>query len=147
MEILTSIRGITIPKHRVKNLPYNAKLKPLLSGKRKAGILCEVLFWRQVHRGIFHGIDFDRQRIIGNYIVDFYVKDLGLVVEIDGWIHDYTAEYDKKRQVDLELYGLHVFRVSNHDILYNMMVVLKDLEDFIILKYGIKNAENNNRTE
>lgn len=147
MEALTYIRGIPIQKHRVEHLPYNAKLKPLVSRKRKAGILCEVLFWRQVHRGIFHGIDFDRQRIIGNYIVDFYVKDLGLVVEIDGWIHDYTAEYDKKRQLDLELYGLNVFRVSNHDILYNMMVVLKDLEDFIILKYGIKNAENNDGKE
>lgn len=141
METLTSIRGLPIRKNRVEHLPYNAKLKPLLSGKRKAGILCEVLFWRQVHRGIFHGIDFDRQRIIGNYIVDFYVKDLGLVVEIDGWIHDYTAEYDKKRQLDLELYGLNVFRVSNHDILYNMMVVMKDLEDFIILKYGAEDKD------
>ncbi|MBP1163359.1 very-short-patch-repair endonuclease [Chryseobacterium sp. PvR013] len=36
----------------------------------------------------FHTIDFDRQRIIGNYIVDFYVKTLGLIIEIDGSSHD-----------------------------------------------------------
>ena len=66
------------------SLPYNKNLKALLSGKRKAGILCEVLFWQQVHKRKFYKIDFDRQRIIGNYIVDFYVKKLGLVIGIDG---------------------------------------------------------------
>ena len=39
---------------------------------RKAGVLSEVIFWLQVHKGMFWKIDFDRQRIIGNYIVDFY---------------------------------------------------------------------------
>lgn len=65
--------------------------------KRKAGILPEVLFWQQVHKKKFYAIDFDRQRIIGDYIVDFYVKALGLVVEIDGSSHDHKQEYDAKR--------------------------------------------------
>lgn len=47
---------------------------------------------------MFWKIDFDRQRIIGNYIVDFYVKTLGLVIEIDGSSHENKEEYDQKRE-------------------------------------------------
>ncbi|WP_375181754.1 DUF559 domain-containing protein [Chryseobacterium sp.] len=87
-EILTIINGVPVRRNFVENLPYNPKLKPLLNGKRKAGILSEVIFWKQVRAKTFHNIDFDRQRIIGNFIVDFYVKTLGLVIEIDGWSHN-----------------------------------------------------------
>ena len=138
MEILTHIRAVPIRKNYINKLPYNKRLKTLLPQKRKAGVLCEVLFWKQVHNGKFHQIDFDRQRIIGNYIVDFYSKNLGLVVEIDGWIHDFTQDDDRKRQRKLESYGLKVFRISNHDILYNMAVAVRALEDFIIEWYGVK---------
>ncbi len=48
-----------------------------------------MVFWKEVRNKSFWNIDFDRQRIIGNYIVDFYVKALGLVVEIDGEIHNF----------------------------------------------------------
>lgn len=77
-EILTYINQIPISKNFIDNLPYNPKLKLLAREKRKAGILSEVLFWQQVRAKQFHNIDFDRQRIIGNYIVDFYIKALGL---------------------------------------------------------------------
>ena len=138
MEILTHIGDIPIQKSNISSLPYNSHLKKMLQEKRKAGILCEVLFWKQVHRRKFHGIDFDRQRIIGNYIVDFYVKSLGLVIEIDGWSHDVKKEYDEKRQHYLESIGLKVFRISNHDILQNTAVVMKDLERYIIQNFGVK---------
>jgi very-short-patch-repair endonuclease len=46
---------------------------------RKGYVLSEVIFWKQVRNKEFHQIDFDRQKIIGNYIVDFYIKSLGVV--------------------------------------------------------------------
>ena len=141
MEILTHIRGIPIKKTPPLMLPYNKKLKTLLPDKRKAGLLCEVLFWKQVHRRRFHQIDFDRQKIIGNYIVDFYVKSLGLAIEIDGWSHDFKQEYDIRRQRDLESYGVTVFRISNHDIKKNMEIVLRDLENFIMKHYGVREPD------
>ncbi len=115
-EILTTINNHPIYRNFVKNLPYNPKLKPLLKVKRKAGILSEVLFWQQVHKGKFHNIDFDRQRIIGNYIVDFYVKALGLVVEIDGSSHNNKKDYDAQRQLFLENLGLKVYRITDTDM-------------------------------
>jgi len=82
-----------------KNLPKNKNLINFSKENRKAGILAEVLFWQQVvHKGKFYGINFNRQKIIGNYIVDFYVPALSLVIEIDGWSHNY------------ELYSYNLFR-------------------------------------
>lgn len=135
-EILTEINGIPIHKNFVENLPYNPELKPLLHGKRKAEILSEVIFWNQVRAKIFHNIDFDRQRIIGNYIVDFYVKKLGLVIEIDGWSHDIKKDYDEVRQKYFESLGLKIFRATDFDVKNNLGRVIKDLKDFIIQHYA-----------
>ncbi|WP_419870541.1 endonuclease domain-containing protein [Chryseobacterium sp. CT-SW4] len=136
MEILTQIHGIPIRRNFVENLPYNSRLQIYVRDKRKAGILSEVLFWKQVRARTFHTIDFDRQRIIGNYIVDFYVKTLGLVIEVDGSSHDEKQVYDGIRQAFLESLGLKVFRVTDFDVKNNLSVVMRELEDFIIQHYG-----------
>lgn len=133
--ILTRINGIPIRRNFVENLPYNPDLKILVRGKRKAGILSEVLFWKQVRARTFHNIDFDRQRIIGNYIVDFYVKTLGLIVEIDDSSHDEKQIYDALRQEYLESLNLKVFRITDFDIKHNLSIIMKDLENFIISHY------------
>ena len=135
-EILTIINGIPIRRNFVENLPYNSYLKVLLKEKRKARILGEVLFWKKVRAKSFHAIDFDRQRIIGNYIVDFYVKALALVIEIDGSSHDEKQIYDGIREEYLKSLGLLIFRITDFDVRNNLSVVMKELEDFIVLHYG-----------
>ncbi len=134
--ILTHINNTPIKRNFVENLPHNPDLNQLARDKRKAGILSEVLFWQQVHQKKFHGIDFDRQRIIGNYIVDFYIKTLGLVVEIDGCSHDKKVEYDAKRQRYLESCGLRVYRIKDYDVKHNLDMVMLGLERFIVGEYG-----------
>lgn len=136
-EILTTIHDIAIRANYVSNLPYNPMLKQLARDKRKAGILSEVLFWMQVRNNTFHQIDFDRQRVIGNFIVDFYVKALGLVIEIDGSSHDGNQEHDDARQSFLEDYGLKVFRCRDFDVLNHVEHVMIALEDFIINNFGL----------
>lgn len=135
-EIITIIIGVPIRRNFVENLPYNPHLKALLKEKRKARILGEVIFWKKVRAKNFHKIDFDRQRIIGNYIVDFYVKTLGLIIEIDGSSHDEKQVYDAIREEYLESFGLFVFRINDFDVKNNLSVVMKELEDFIVLHYG-----------
>ncbi len=139
MEILTSINGIAIKRNFVEHLSYNSKLKILARDKRKAGILSEVLFWKQVRARQFYNIDFDRQRIIGSYIVDFYVKALGLVVEIDGISHEEKIEYDAARQMFLESLGLKVFRATDGDVKLRILNVMENLEQFIIKEFGVGN--------
>lgn len=130
------VNNTPIKRNFVRNLPHNRALNQLAKDKRKAGILSEVLFWQQVHKGKFHHIDFDRQRIIGNYIVDFYVKTLGLIIEIDGSSHDDKAEYDAKRQAFLESFGLRMYRIADIDVKRNINNVMMALEDYIVVEYG-----------
>lgn len=142
-EILTTINGIPIHRNFVENLPYTPYLKALLKEKRKARILGEVIFWKKVRAKTFHHIDFDRQRIIGNYIVDFYVKALGLIIEIDGTSHDEKDVYDRVRQQYLESLGLLVFRISDFDVKNNLNRVMRELEDFIVLHYRTTPSSKN----
>jgi len=140
MEALTTINNIIIKRNFIDNLPYNSKLKLLAREKRKAGILSEVLFWQQVRNKEFHSIDFDRQRVIGNYIVDFYVKGLGLVIEIDGISHETKVSYDAVRQQYLESLGLKVFRVTDGEVKRAILDVMASLENFIIKEYGYSDS-------
>ncbi len=105
---------------------------------RKAGILSEVLFWLQVRNGSFHNIDFDRQRVIGNYIVDFYVKALGLVIEIDGSSHDNKVEYDKRREQFLVDQGVKVYRIRDGRVKQEIGMVMEELECFIIANFSVE---------
>ena len=63
-------------------------------------------------------IKFYKQRIIDNYIVDFYCAQAKLVIEVDGSQH-YTADgqySDANRSAIIEKYGLSVIRFSNREI-------------------------------
>ena len=112
-------------------LPYNPKLRQRAKELRKAGNLSEVLLWNQLKKSQFEGYDFDRQKIIGNFIVDFFCVNLGLVIEVDGSSHDNKQEYDLRRQKYLESLGLTVYRVTDVDVKNNMDGVLKGLKSIL----------------
>lgn len=122
----------------ITELPYNPNLKSRAKDLRKARNLPEVLFWMQVTKSRFHAIDFDRQRVIGNYIVDFYIKQFGLVIEIDGLSHDNKKEYDDIREEYLISLGLKVYRIKVIEIMRHMGKVLTKLEDYLIENYSSK---------
>jgi len=67
-----------------KILPYNPKLKEYARRNRRNMLLPEVLLWNELKNGKMLGFDFDRQRPIDQFIVDFYCKDLMLAIEVDG---------------------------------------------------------------
>lgn len=136
---IIKINGTIIKPFPILKLPYNPILKERAKKLRQARNLPEVLFWKQVAKGSFHKIDFDRQRVIGNYIVDFYIKQLALVIEIDGASHIGKEEYDIKRERFLISLNLKVYRITVGDILNNMSHTIKKLEEYIIKNYGTIN--------
>ncbi len=129
---LTYIQGIEIFRRKIELLPKNKDLLSRSRSLRKGYVLSEVVFWKQVRNKEFHQIDFDRQKIIGNYIVDFYIKSLGVVIEIDGSSHNDKEDYDNKRQLFLESLDLVFYRISDYRIKNDLINVMKELEDFII---------------
>jgi very-short-patch-repair endonuclease len=119
---------------RRKIIPYNPKLKPLASELRKNMTLSEVLLWNELKQKKMKGYDFDRQRPIDNFIVDFYCKDLMLVIEIDGSSHDSEEAYirDVIRQQKLESFGVHFLRFDDREVKKDIINVLREIEGWIV---------------
>jgi very-short-patch-repair endonuclease len=105
------------------NLPKNKELEPNAKKLRKAGVLSEVLFWQAFNNKKLLGFDIDRQVIIGNYIVDFFIPEIGLVVEIDGESHDFKGEYDEQREFYLQSLGLEIIHYKDVEIKKSMDLV------------------------
>lgn len=97
-------------------LPRNKNLRDHSSELRKNATPEENKIWYEFLRS--YPIRFNRQRIVGNYILDFYCSKAKLVVEIDGSQHYESKEinYDSKRTAYLESLGLIVLRFSNLEI-------------------------------
>ena len=131
-QFLTHINGIEIYRRKIEVLPKNKELLLRARSLRKGYNLSEVIFWKQVRNKEFHSIDFDRQRIIGNYIVDFYVKSLGLVIEIDGSSHNFKEEYDEKRNEFLKSLDLKIIHISDFRIKNDLANVMLELENYIV---------------
>ena len=70
---------------------------------------------------------FCRQKIVGNYIVDFLSFEKKLIIELDGGQHADQVEYDKKRTAFLEQQGFTVIRFWNTEVLLETDSVLEQL--------------------
>ena len=73
--------------------------------------------------------NFNRQKVIGSYILDFYCASANLVIELDGSQH-YEAENKEKdmmRDEFLNELGLHVLRYSNLEVNRNFKGVCEDI--------------------
>lgn len=118
----------------VKIIPYNPNLKLLARKLRKNMTFGEVLLWNELKKNKLLGFDFDRQRCIDNYIVDFYCKELMLVIEIDGRYHNNEASLlkDNLRQVTMENLGVRFLRFSETEMKSDMENVLRTIESKII---------------
>ncbi len=125
-----------------KSLPYNPALRDSAKALRKAGILHEALLWLELKNKKLNGLDFDRQKIIGNYIVDFYCAEQSMVIEVDGSSHDNKQSEDEQRDEYLKSLGLTVIRLLAKDVLQNMEGVVAFLRNHPTLT-GTPPAEGN----
>ncbi len=111
---------------------YNPKLKILARSLRNRSTLAEVLLWNHLKARKMRGYQFMRQKPIDNYIVDFYCSKLQLIIEIDGFSHEFKFVNDIQRQRKLETLGLKILRFGNEDIKNNLEGVLYSIENWII---------------
>ena len=85
----------------------------------------EERLWQALRRH-HTGAKFRRQHAIGQFIVDFYCSQARLVIEVNGLIHENTAEEDRAPQELVEHLGLRVLRFSNYQVLDDLDSVVKD---------------------
>lgn len=119
---------------RRKIIPYNPQLTALAKQLRQNMTVAEVLLWNRLKNKQMRGYDFDRQRPIDGYIVDFYCKDLLLAIEIDGFSHAHPSSYahDMARQGRLESFGIHILRFQDEHVKQDIENVLWGIEGWII---------------
>ncbi|MGP8081089.1 MAG: endonuclease domain-containing protein [Dehalococcoidales bacterium] len=91
----------------------------------------EIILWSKLRMKQLNNCQFYRQKIIGEYIVDFFCPKYKLVIEVDGGQHysDEKLSADKNRDETLRSLGLKVLRFTNVDIFKNIEgVVIRILE-------------------
>lgn len=78
-------------------------------------------------------VRFLRQKVIDNYIVDFYCSKAKLVIELDGSQHydEKALLSDKIRTERIEKYGLTVLRIPNNEINKNFDGVCEFIDNFV----------------
>ena len=77
----------------------------------------------------------NRQKVIGRYIVDFFIAKDRLVIELDGSQHYEPAavEADRERDLYLSELGLRVLRYTNADINQRFECVCHDILEALCL--------------
>lgn len=78
-------------------------------------------------------VRFLRQKVIDNYIVDFYCSKLNSIIELDGSQHyeETGLKYDKIRTEKLESRQLTVIRLPNNEIWNNFDGVCEYIDNYI----------------
>ena len=107
---------------------YNRANIPLARELRKNMTPWEVKLWQYFLRK--YPLRFQRQKAIGNYIVDFYCAKAQLVIELDGGGH-YLPEQQQKdiiRTKELESMGLAVLRICNTEVTRNFYGVCHTID-------------------
>ena len=119
-------------RKKLNIIPYEPHLVEKARKLRNNSTPGEILLWKHLRRKQVHGYDFDRQKPIDRYIVDFYCKKLKLAIEIDGEYHKYQYKYDRRRQDRLEHWGIHVMRFSEKEVLQETKNVLRVIENWVL---------------
>ncbi len=115
----------------IKRIPRNKNLKAFSTELRNNATPEENKLWYEFLRT--YPVRFNRQRIVGNYILDFYCARARLAVEIDGSQH-YENEVslnDEERTEYLESVGIKVLRFSNIEINKNFYEVCTVIDDTV----------------
>ena len=96
-------------------LPYTTEARKLARELRNNMTPCEHILWNKIKKKQVK-VQFFRQFPILEYIVDFYTKEIGLAIEIDGSSHDNMMLEDSLRQGRIEKLGVQFIRFTNQEI-------------------------------
>lgn len=114
-------------------LEYNKSLKQFSRELRKNMTNAEKLLWSKIRGKQLKGYQFYRQKIIANYIVDFYCPKAKLIIELDGGQHfgKEGEEKDRKRDNYMANLGIKVFRFSDREVFENINGVLEKIWNYL----------------
>ncbi len=117
-------------------IPYNKKLVSNARVLRKNMTREEKRLWYDFLKRLPYTVK--RQHNIDNYIVDFYIAEKKMVIEVDGVQHSAldNLEADRKREEALAVWGITVLRYSNKSINECFYDVAQDILDKLELTFS-----------
>ncbi len=100
---------------------------------RKNMTLSEKILWKKLKNRDLFKVKFRRQHPVDIFIVDFYCHKFKLAIEIDGEIHfnNEIMKYDSERSAEIEKFGIRILRFNNHQVIFNIDIVLKKINKVI----------------
>ena len=110
-------------------------LKGFALENRKNQTLAEQVLWNHI-RAEQLDVKVLRQHIIGDYIVDFLIPDVCLIIEVDGQYHAKFRQMkeDEQREETLNRMGYRVIRFTNEEVLYDtdnvLETIIKEIESY-----------------
>ena len=107
---------------------HNASLVPFAKDLRKNMTSEERRLWYDFLRT--YPQRFQRQKVLGRYIADFYCASAGLIVELDGSQHfeEANSAQDEARTAYLNQYSIQVLRIPNCDVNRNFRSVCEYID-------------------
>ena len=114
-------------------LPYRPDLKDKARQLRTNLTESESALWSRLRSKQIMGVQFYRQKPVGNYIVDFFAPRANLVVEVDGSQHiekDHLQR-DANRDAYLAGLGLEVLRFNSGEVLRETDAVVEVIRRMI----------------
>ena len=111
-------------KHNKDLVPYAKQLRREMTKEERH-------LWYDFLR--FYSVRFIRQKIIGQYILDFYCAKAKLAIELDGSQHfeDSNIQKDIIRSEYLEDFGIHVVRIPNNEVTGNFNGVCEYIDKMV----------------
>jgi very-short-patch-repair endonuclease len=117
-------------------LPYNKELLQYSQALRSNMTDAEKRLWLKLRLKQLNGYRFYRQKIIENYIVDFFCPEAKLIIEVDSSQHmaDKEAKADKIRDNLMIKFSYKVLRFYDNDVLTNIEGMIEKISGSLVVK-------------
>ena len=115
--------------------PYNPTLTEYAKELRKNMTPEEKHIWYDFLKKV--PMTVKRQYVVENYILDFFIPQVNVAIEIDGSQHyePDAKKADQKRDADLALVGVKVIRYTNNDINKNFVGVVQEIMKHLNIEF------------
>jgi len=120
--------------------PLRLKMVEVARTLRRTPTSTEALLWQNL-RSRQRGYKVRRQQPIGPFVVDFYIPQVRLIVEIDGLIHIEQQDKDRERQVLLEQLGLRFLRFSTAQVEQHLAKVFYSIDHIVQAPLALNGRE------
>ena len=117
-------------KNIITNQPVTKEKLQRAKELRREMTPAEKILWEELRANKL-GVHFRRQQVVQGFIVDFYCHQAGLVIEVDGDVHDLQKEEDERREKVLSALGLRVVRFRNDVVMRELSAVVGKIREQI----------------